>query len=53
MNLIYKKNELKTLRKVNSRFIPDKKKLNLVDSGTGALGQGLSIGIGYFLGLNY
>ena len=49
---LLKKNELKTLRKVNSRLQghPDKKKLNYVDSGTGALGQGLSVGIGYSLG---
>ncbi len=49
---LLKKNELKTLRKVNSRLQghPDKKKLNHVDSGTGALGQGLSISIGYYLG---
>jgi transketolase len=50
LNLL-KKNELKSLRKVNSRLQghPDKKKLNLVDTGSGALGQGLSIGIGYSL----
>ncbi len=49
---LLKKNELKTLRKVKSRLQghPDKKKLNLVDTGTGALGQGLSISIGYSLG---
>ena len=49
---LLKKNELKTLRKVTSRLQghPDKKKLSLVDSGTGALGQGLSISIGYCLG---
>lgn len=51
LNLL-KKNELKTLRLIKSRLQghPDKKKLNLVDCGTGALGQGLSVGIGYFLG---
>jgi transketolase len=49
---LLKKNELKSLRKVNSRLQghPDRKKLNYVDAGTGALGQGLSIGIGYHLG---
>lgn len=48
---LLKKNELKTLRKINSRLQghPDKKKLNLVDTGSGALGQGLSICIGYSL----
>ena len=51
---LLKKNELKTLRKVKSRLQghPDKKKLNLVDTGTGALGQGLSISIGYSLSSN-
>ena len=31
---------------------PDKRKLHLLDAGTGALGQGLSIAIGYSLGFN-
>ena len=46
-----KKNELKTLRKFSSRLQghPDKKKLNILDFGTGALGQGLSVSIGYSL----
>ena len=48
---LLKKNELNTLRKFNSRLQghPDKKKLAYVDSGTGALGQGLSVSIGYAL----
>ena len=29
-----------------------KRKLNFLDAGTGALGQGLSIAIGYFLGFS-
>jgi transketolase len=47
-----KKNELLSLRKFNSRLQghPDKRKLNFLDFGTGALGQGLSISIGYALG---
>jgi transketolase len=50
LNLL-KKNELKTLRKFNSRLQghPDKKKLKILDFGTGALGQGLSVSIGYSL----
>ena len=48
---LLKKNELKTLRKFSSRLQghPDKKKLNILDFGTGALGQGLSVSIGYSL----
>jgi len=48
---LLKKNELKTLRKFDSRLQghPDKKKLKLLDFGTGALGQGLSVSIGYSL----
>ncbi len=51
---LLKKNELNTLRKFKSRLQghPDKKKLPYVDSGTGALGQGLSISIGYALSAN-
>ena len=41
--------ELHTLRKVDSRLQghPDMVALDLLDSGSGALGQGLSISIGY------
>lgn len=48
-----KKNELLTLRKFNSRLQghTDKKKLKFLDFGTGALGQGLSVAIGYSLAL--
>ncbi len=48
---LLKKNELNTLRKFKSRLQghPDKKKLNILDFGTGALGQGLSVAIGYSL----
>ena len=51
---LLKKNELSTLRKFNSRLQghPDKKKLKILDFGTGALGQGLSVSIGYALGSN-
>ena len=50
---ILKKNELLTLRKFNSRLQghPDKKKLKFLDFGTGALGQGLSVSIGYSIAL--
>ena len=50
LNLL-KKNEIKTLRRFNSRLQghPDKKKLKILDFGTGALGQGLSVSIGYSL----
>ena len=43
--------ELMTLREVDSRLQghPDKTSLDLLDAGSGALGQGLSIGIGYAL----
>jgi len=49
---LLKKDEIKTLRKLGSRLQghPDKRKLDLLDAGTGALGQGLSIAIGYSLG---
>ena len=49
---LLKKEELKTLRKFGSRLQghPDKRKLEYLDAGTGALGQGLSIAIGYSLG---
>ena len=48
---LLKKNELNTLRKFTSRLQghPDKKKLKILDFGTGALGQGLSVAIGYSL----
>jgi len=53
LNLL-KKDEIKTLRKFGSRLQghPDKRKLHLLDAGTGALGQGLSISIGYSLAFN-
>ena len=53
LNLL-KKNELNTLRKFSSRLQghPDKKKLKLLDFGTGALGQGLSVSIGYSISSN-
>jgi transketolase len=43
--------ELRTLRHIGSRLQghPDMVKLPLLDAGTGALGQGLSISIGYAL----
>ncbi len=43
------RNELETLRQVDSRLQghPDKVALELLDSGSGALGQGISISIGY------
>ncbi len=43
--------ELKTLRKLGSRLQghPDMTRLSLLDAGTGALGQGASIAIGYAL----
>ena len=46
-----KKEELDTLRQVDSRLQghPDKVSLDILDSGSGALGQGLSISIGYAL----
>ena len=45
---------LSTLRKVDSRLQghPDKVSFNYLDAGTGALGQGLSIAIGYALASN-
>ena len=53
LNLL-KKNELNTLRKFSSRLQghPDKKKLKILDFGTGALGQGLSVSIGYSISSN-
>jgi len=43
--------KLMTLRKINSELQghPDKARFNLMDASTGALGQGISIGIGYAL----
>ncbi len=43
--------ELKTLRQIGSRLQghPDRRMLEFLDAGTGALGQGLSIAIGYSL----
>ncbi|MBO98504.1 MAG: transketolase [Flavobacteriales bacterium] len=43
------KNELESLRQVDTRLQghPDKVALDLLDSGSGALGQGISISIGY------
>lgn len=48
------KQELDTLRQVDSRLQghPDKVALDFLDSGSGALGQGLSVSIGYALALN-
>ena len=48
---LIKKKELNTLRLINSRLQghPDMTKLKFLDAGTGALGQGLSISIGYAL----
>ena len=48
LNLISNE-ELLSLRQVGSRLQghPDRTKLDLLDAGTGALGQGLSIAIGY------
>lgn len=45
------KNELGTLRQIDSRLQghPDRVALNCLDAGSGALGQGLSISIGYAL----
>ena len=45
------KEELLSLRQYGSRLQghPDRTKLDLIDAGTGALGQGLSISIGYAL----
>ena len=49
-----KQDELNTLRQIDSRLQgpPDKVSLDLLDSGSGALGQGLSIAIGYALAQN-
>lgn len=45
--------QLKTLRKIGSPLEghPVRSKLPLIDSSTGSLGQGLSVGIGYALGI--
>jgi transketolase len=45
------KNEIYTLRTIGSKFQghPDRRKSHLIDAGTGALGQGLSISLGYAL----
>lgn len=50
---LIEKEELNTYRKINSRLQghPDMTKLSYLDAGTGALGQGLSIAIGYALGM--
>jgi transketolase len=44
--------EIKNLRKIGSSLQghPDRRKNILIDAGTGALGQGLSISIGYAIG---
>jgi transketolase len=44
--------EIKNLRKIGSSLQghPDRRKNTLIDAGTGALGQGLSISIGYAIG---
>lgn len=44
--------DIKSFRTFNSRLQghPDKTKLNILDSGSGALGQGLSTTIGYAIG---
>ena len=51
LNLIGKisSNELNSLRKINSRLQghPDRKLIKDIHAGTGALGQGISIAIGY------
>ena len=46
-----KKDELNSLRQIDSRLQghPDKIALECLDSGSGALGQGISISIGYAL----
>ena len=48
---LFPEQELSTLRKIGSRLQghPDMTRLPLLDAGTGALGQGLSIAIGYAL----
>ena len=52
---ILKENYLKNLRKINSPLQghPDPNYLKEVDLGTGALGQGLSVGIGFSLANNF
>jgi transketolase len=47
--------DLETFRTFDSKLQghPDKTKLNLLDAGTGALGQGLSIAIGYALAFRF
>tara|TARA_B110000971_G_C19974036_1_gene484069 strand:+ start:496 stop:1326 length:831 start_codon:yes stop_codon:yes gene_type:complete len=51
---LIKQDELNTLRQIDSRLQghPDKVSLDILDSGSGALGQGLSIAIGYALAQN-
>ena len=51
---LIEKDELNTLRQIDSRLQghPDKVSLDILDSGSGALGQGLSIAIGYALAQN-
>lgn len=51
---LIKQEELNTLRQIDSRLQghPDKVSLDILDSGSGALGQGLSISIGYALAQN-
>ena len=46
---LIEKEELNTLRQIDSRLQghPDKVSLDILDSGSGTLGQGLSIAIGY------
>lgn len=49
-----KKDELNSLRQIDTRLQghPDKVSLGLLDSGSGALGQGISIAIGYAIAQN-
>lgn len=51
---LIEREELNTLRQIDSRLQghPDKVSLNILDSGSGALGQGLSIALGYALAQN-
>jgi len=51
LNLI-NRNDIKNYRTFDSRLQghPDKTKLQILDSGSGALGQGISIAIGYAIG---
>jgi transketolase len=52
LNLI-NTDDINSFRRLNSKLQghPDRTKLNLIDAGTGALGQGISISIGYSLGM--